>query len=270
MKNWEKFELECTEYLNSSFGEYAKFTQEGGSNSTVSDIFVETADGNFYIDVKHSPAQCGQFVLLPDKISHTFKYSEKNNHKINNASQQIIEHMNNHFDDFKNAGTAGKEIVMEDDQNIFSDWIIQTYKEKGTEFFITNNNTIIPLEQFQKYFNVTATYRVKRSGSSHPNPNSINNITEHLISFYNIRSEDIEFTDDGHLLVTSASNLNNVRFQLEDYEYMFSRRDDNYEIRRLSNTYNANVIFSIKLKEGVIGISSNEFISALKLIHHKT
>jgi hypothetical protein len=115
---------------------------------------------------------------------------------------------------------------------------------------------------------VTATYRVKRSGSSHPNPKSVDNIKEHLMSFYNISGDDIEFTKDGHLFVSSASNLNNVRFQLGDYEYMFSERDNNYEIRRLSNTYNANVIFSIKLKEGVVGISSNEFISALKIIHH--
>ena len=67
MERWEEFEIQCTEYLNQKFGAYANFIHQGGANSTVSDILVHTNTGNsFYMDVKHSPAQCGQFVLLPD------------------------------------------------------------------------------------------------------------------------------------------------------------------------------------------------------------
>ena len=58
MKLWEEFEIQCTDYLNKRFGQYAKFSHQGGTNSTVPDIFVQTNSGNhFYMEAKHSPAQ---------------------------------------------------------------------------------------------------------------------------------------------------------------------------------------------------------------------
>lgn len=66
MTVWEEFEIQCTNYLNKRFGDYAEFIHQGGADSTVLDILVNTNSGHsFYIDTKHSPAQCGQFVLLP-------------------------------------------------------------------------------------------------------------------------------------------------------------------------------------------------------------
>ena len=47
--------------------------------------------------------------------------------------------MNRDFDEFRDAGTAGKEINMQNGSQIFADWIIQTYKEKGARLFITND-----------------------------------------------------------------------------------------------------------------------------------
>ena len=44
--------------------------------------------------------------------------------------------------------------------------------------------------------------------------------------------------------VNSSAPMSNIRFTIGENEYMFSLRDENYyEIRRLSNTFNANVIF---------------------------
>ena len=40
---------------------------------------------------------------------------------------------------------------------------------------------------------------------------------------------------------------------------MFSQRGERYEIRKLSNTYNANVIFSVKLNEYASGLTDQEF-----------
>ncbi len=45
---------------------------------------------------------------------------------------------------------------------------------------------------------------------------------------------------------------------------MFSSKEAYYEVRRLSNTFNANVIFSIKLKKNVHSITPNQFINLLK------
>lgn len=66
------------------------------------------------------------------------------------------------------------------------------------------------------------------------------------------------------LFVVSPQQLHNQRFILNGIEYIFSLRGDEYELRKLSNTYNANVIFSIKHKASTPGMSELEFIDCLK------
>ena len=262
MKNWEDFEIECTNYLIKNYGQYAKFTHKGGSDSTVPDIYVETPSGSFYIDAKHTPAQCGQFVLIPDIETSTFEYSKQNASPINTYAQKIMKHMDKSFDEYREAGTAGKTINMSGDQDIFSNWIINYYKEKGTKYFITNNYLILPIERFRNYFDIIATYRIKRSGSSNVGKKRIPIVRDYITSQnYVIQSFH---TQNDKLFVASNEQLHDKRFILQEYEYMFSLRGTEFEIRKLSNTYNANVIFSIQLKDNVIGLSSQEFIEALK------
>lgn len=263
MAIWEDFEIQCTNHLNEKYYKNATFTHEGGSDSTVPDIRVNTKSGKvFFIDAKHSPAQCGQFVLLPDIPTRSFIYSPLNSNRINVYAQKIMDHMNTQFEEFKEAGTAGKDIIMSKGSDIFSNWIIQAYQAKGTRYFITNNYTILPIERFQEYFNVTAKYRVKRSGSSNVGKNNITFVLDYINSHdYLIKSTRIDGTK---LFVVSNEQLHNQRFILGGYEYMFSLRNDEYEIRKLSNTFNANVIFSIELKTSKAGLSPEEFIHELK------
>lgn len=262
MKNWEIFEEQCNEYLKNEFGEYAKFSLMGGSNSTVSDIKVETLTHKvFFIEGKHSPAQCGQFVLLPNLTTQSFEYSKLNETPINNYTRLIIDFMNNDFESFKDAGTSGKRIEIKNSSKIFSKWIIETYKHKNVRFFISNGNIIIPIDKVNKYFNVKAVYRIKRSGSSGVENKDIDSIKNYISQNYKINT----FSQNGNkLFVSSNDNMHNERFILNGHEYMFSARDDVYEIRRLSNTFNANVIFSIELKPNVVGITSKKFIKYLK------
>ena len=174
----------------------------------------------------------------------------------------IIEYMNRYFDDFREAGTVGKDIEMENSSKIFSDWIIQTYKEKGVRYFITNNFVILPIEYFSDYFNVTAKYRIKRSGSGNVGKNRIPLILNHISTTdYVINDSRI---DGDKLFIQSHQNLHNRRFIYQQYEYMFSQRGDEYEVRKLSNTYNANVIFSITQIEREHGLTDAEFIEILK------
>lgn len=262
MPNWFDFEIECTDYLKHRFGAFAHFYHQGGADSTIPDILVKTnRAGSFYIEAKQSPAQCGQFVLLPDILSRTFVYSEKNPKQINVYAEKIIDYMNTKFDEYREAGTAGKQIVMENGQAIFSAWIIKTYREKGVKFFITNNHTILPVEKFPKYFFVTAVYRVKRSGSDNVGKRGLTSVLRFIESCgYPITGSHIE---GEKLFVTSNINLHDSHFILGKYEYMFSQRKNEYEIRKLSNTYNANVIFSIRQIENTPGLSDDEFINLL-------
>lgn len=164
---WENFEIDCTNYLNKKFGKYATFEHQGGADSTVPDILVKTKSGrNFYIEAKHTPAQCGQFVLLPNIETQKYVYSPLNVNRINAYATKIMETMNNDFESFKEAGTSGKDIIMPNGTDIFCNWIIDMYNHKGVTHIITNSYTIFPLEKFSSYFDITAKYRIKRSGSS--------------------------------------------------------------------------------------------------------
>ena len=132
MSNWEEFESKSTQYLSEKFGTYADFTRMGGSDSTVPDILVRTRTGKcFYIEAKHSPAQCGQFVLLPNIRTRQFEYSPLNATAINEYSRSIMEYMNMDFDGFREAGTTGKDIDLPNGDSVFAKWIIQIYKEKN-------------------------------------------------------------------------------------------------------------------------------------------
>ena len=260
---WKEFESDCTQFLNETFGDYAKFKQEGGSDSTIPDIKVLTNSGDiFYIDAKHCPAQCGQFVLLPNIATRKFEYSPLNVNPLNDSARKIMEYMNEDFDAFREAGTAGRDIDIKNSSEIFADWIIQTYKNKGAEFFITNDYKIVRVEDFSQCFNVSAKYRIKRSGSSSVGKSRFASISKYLEDNF----EDVSSikTIGDKLFIEALSNLHGVRFIYGDYEYMISQRDELYEIRKLSNTYNANVIFSIHLKSNYMGLTENEFIEFLK------
>ncbi len=264
MSIWENFEEECTGYLNSQFGKYASFRHRGGSDSSVADIAVTSVGGSsFYVEAKHSPAQCGQFVLIPDTKQQTFRYSEQNLCPLNRYSMLITEYMNSDFAAFANAGTVGKDICFPDCDRVFADWIKEYYRAKGVRFFITNGYTLLPIDRFEEYFDVTAKYRVKRSGSASLGKSRIPTFIR-LISEGKLGNGKIGGVRavGAKLFVSSDDDLHGVRFSDGENEYMFSARGNEYELRKLSATENANVIFSVK-HTGRLGISEREFIKAL-------
>lgn len=256
MHNWENFEIACVNYLRENFGDVAEFEECGGSDSTTPDILVKCAKGpRFYIEVKKSPAQSGQFVLLPNNERKVFEYSTQNNSKVNTFSQLTISHMNNDFDAYREAGTKGKAIPITAGDDVFSKWIKEYYGNKGVKFFITNNFNIIPIGNIERYFDIKATYRVKKSGSSAVGERNIIEIISFIKSNYsNVRIS----RDRGKIFATMSADLHNAKFILCGKEYMFSKRGEEYEIRKLSNTRNANVIFSIDYNN-TVGISCSEF-----------
>lgn len=263
MNKWEQFEEDSTNYLKERFGSIATFTHQGGSDASTPDILVTLRDGStFYVEAKLAPAQSGQFVLTPNINSREFDYSQRNTAHPNYYSQEIINQMNTEFEDFRNSGTAGKTIIMEEGSKTFENWIVNNYKEKGVKFFITNNFKLIPIDEFGEHFYVTAKYRIKRSGSSGTEKTNILKALDYMKETgYPITSARNE--NDRKLFVTSEENLHNERFVLGNNEFMLSSRSEGeYEVRKLSNTYNANVIFSITGRNRE-GLSEEEFAEEL-------
>lgn len=261
MADWLEFEEKCTEYLNKKFGHKASFRHMGGADSTVPDIHVVTKTGKkFFMDAKMTPSACGQFVLLPNVATGTFVFSENNKTGITPEVQAIIRHMNLDFEAYKEAGTTGKEIDLGDDGKTFSRWIVATYLQKGAEFFITNDFAILPTRDFSKHFTVTAKYRIKRSGSRSAGITAAPLVIRHILS-NGFPVKEHRIVKD-KLYVRSSAQLHNRRFVFDGYEYMFSARGDQYEVRKLSNTFNANVIFTIQ-KNNRAGITAAEFEQSL-------
>lgn len=247
-QNWEAFEEDCVSFLNENYSSNnLSFLHEGGSNSTTSDIAV-TYKGTaiFYIEAKSPNSQCGQFVLIPDKEKKAFIYSQRNKSKLNQFSQEIILEMEKNFDFYANIDN--KNHPLPDKPQLYSKWIINYYKEKGVKFFITKNRNsfiIFPPEKLLQYFNVSATYRVKKSGSSNPNQKDFSHIKFYLTQKY--PASTIEQVN-GKTQITNYAE-GKQKYKIRGSEYFFSPIDDNNAyIKKLSNTCNSNVIFSISIK----------------------
>ena len=263
MKPGEAFERRCYEYLKHLYStDKISFEHEGGMDSTKSDIAVlKNGMIDFYIEAKDAAAQSGQFVLLPNEETETFQFSPRNRSEVNEMTNIIIEYMNNDFDRFHNAGTAGAGLDI--DTSVFSDWIIEYYKEKNVKYVISYNEeyVIFPIDRFASYFDIVATYRIKKSGSSEPAKKDISLIKDKIQESY---PNVIFYSEGKKLFAEIKENIMKNRFQIGDYTYYFSEKSANiYEIRRLSNTYNMNVIFSIRLKKGQDKNDLDEFESDL-------
>lgn len=254
MSNWRSFEEQATQYLSDHFGDIATFTHVGESNSKKPDICV---NNDYYIEAKSCPAQCGQFVLFPNPANKKFAYSKLNASKPNDFTLEIINHMNKNFDIFSNAGTKGVDITFTGDQYIFSQWIIAYYLQKNVRFFITNNFKIYTISDIDKAFSIKAKFRIKRSGSSDVGYDN----ADRIIAYINEYMSSINSISKSgkKLFVTATNNLDKKRINVLGDDYMFSKRDQQYEIRKLSSTQNANVIFSINLKPNTCDLSVVNF-----------
>lgn len=261
--NWKEFEKSSAEYLSNIkvFEGIAEFTHIGSSDSTTSDILVQTNKSRFFIEVKKSKAQCGQFVLFPNEQTKKFEFSTKNKTPLNKASQTIIDYMNANYEKFEKAGTKGVDITFDNCNKVFEQWILEAAKQKNVLFYMTKGYTILPVNDISKYFEITAKYRIKKSGSSNAGKQNIETLTN-VIKAMDNDWQNIE-AKGPKLFVQTSDDIDKKSFQFNGKMYMFAKRKDKYEVRKLSDTRNANVIFSIKYN-GKKGLPKEVFAKFLK------
>lgn len=247
METWEIFENECSEYLQKKYSEKGvKFTVTGGHDANQSDIQVMKDNKTILsIECKMSAAQCGQFVLFVDEMNKKFIFSKKNRTPYDNFVDSVIKEMEQKFDE---CNVSTKDLPIS--QKVICDWVKNYYLNiKKSGYCITRSELgfiVFPIEHMDNYFEFSAKYRVKKSGSTNPTKNNIKEIEE-ILQQINVTA-DIEMSDSGCF---ARFTFNKEKFILcgNKYRYLFAQDGALYRIRRLSNTSNANFIVSIKLKE---------------------
>lgn len=268
MRPGEQFELDSLEYLKNNYGKNGiEFIHHNTADSTGSDIeVIINGRSEFYIEAKDTAAQSGQFVLLPDDASRSFIFSPRNKSLPNKMTELMISYMNEDYDRFNAAGTAGE--ALEIDSDIFTQWIIEHYREKKVKYVISKKDRMIicPIERFGDYFEVSANFRIKKSGSSEPSGKYVDAVIEALKNKFNI-TDVYKQTVNGKkkLFANAPVNLSKVKFELGKYTYYLSPQATagHFEVKQLSNTRNKNVIFTINVKKEQVASDLEQFVSEL-------
>jgi hypothetical protein len=111
------------------------------------------------------------------------------------------------------------------------------------------------------YFDISATYRIKRSGSADVPQREREQIIREIKNIFPNSCEK-QIAGDKHLYLEPDENMKNARFEFDGSEYYINASEKGYVVKKLSKTCNRNVIFSISLiKEN--GLSKDDFISFL-------
>lgn len=256
MKKWQLFEQECCTFLSSRFSDYPfSFKLNGGSDSTSSDI--EVRKGNrvvFSLEVKLSPSQSGQFVVMSDNGQYT--YSPNNMFQADINARKIISHLNKNFESY--ARVKQSAINIDCPEHILNGWIKNHYTSKDSKFIITGtalgaDKIVVPLDELEHWFIVSACLRRKRSGSR-ALPKSEFDYAERQIKNhfenedFNIRN--MESVNKKFIVTLDSGDLDKSKRYIGGNMFMSQDRSSSnkFIVKKLSSTNNANVVFSLRYK----------------------
>lgn len=255
-ERWKKFELEVLSFLRHKLSNIPVVVEGfGKSNSHLPDIKItRQVDGSelFWLDTKLSPAQGYQFVV--QFTGDQFEFSEDNKATANEFSQGIIEHMNNHAHKYSNPGTAGVDLECND--RLLRNWIISQCEIKNVRYIVTSTKldsfkVLVPVVDMDKYFKITARYRVKRSGSrdlaATHRSSAYDQLCKHLQGFgLEVGGSSI----DGKRTIAhiGSSSLFGEELYFGDDYYLSAIKgsEGDYYIKKRGRTQNANIIFILE------------------------
>jgi hypothetical protein len=244
---WKRFESDSCDFLKALIGGIAQVECLGSSDSTVPDIRVTPTKGKpFFVEAKLCPSQAGQFVVDPDFETGTVKFGDKNKTEENMYTSEILKFLSGNIRDLKDSRKPITE-VLPNRPEVLSGWIMQYYREKDVAFFISNDMRIVPIDKVDYAFKVSAKCREKKSGSRRTPKKDFAPLSEFLKSEFG-GSRVTRVRDKFVWLI--ESDLSGTVFKFGSSRYMFSGSGP-FEIRKLGNTNNLNVIFSLELNEEI-------------------
>ena len=249
IKRWEIFENDCFCYLKDSYlKDNINFIKAGKSNSKCSDIKVLNNNKDvFNIEIKMKTSQSSQFALRIE--DDKFAYSNLNQNENNKYSKEIIDYLNLNYEQYKYIKQNSVKIGLTED--LYKKWIISHYNNSNIKFIITgdkNNKIILPIENIDKYFKIECFLRKKKSGSRKL-PKSDFEIVKDYIDKNISKSFNIFNIDKEFYIEFNTEIKKDIKFKIENNIYMISPCNNSNVavIRKLGNTNNPTIIFSLKL-----------------------
>lgn len=250
-KRWQVFEQQALKYLEVNYPDKI-YNKIGGSNSTKGDIQVFNGSDTYLydIEIKLCPCQAGQFVLC-DEGSY-YSYSQRNKHQENIFSSSIISYINEDFKTFQSVSQRGFPILANED--ILYNYLISHFRNKNCKYIITSNSLnselfFFPIENIPEYLSVNAYLRRKKSGSRKLPKKEFNTALECLQRNHIYSPDNIEIGKE--LLYYSDISLDTPNLYFGESYYLSEIKDNLYKVRKISNTNNPNVIFSLNLKKPI-------------------
>lgn len=246
-KNWELFEENATEYLNSNVRiKNISFLRYGGTNSNASDISVNFGSKNiFSIECKLKISQAAQFVVFNDDENSKFFDSAKNKGRKDRRTP-IIEHMNNSYNYY--SSNSSVELICNKD--LMFNAVKEHYRFKKVLFFISSNHfedfsknfiKVVGLNEIKDNFNISGVYRVKRSGTRDV-PQKDFAYVKNMIS-EELGNCKFEINKNKLYLKTNKSLKS---LYLDRKKYILSPDGKNtYRVKKRSSTQNSNIIFTL-------------------------
>lgn len=265
MENWQKYEFQVVEALKIEFASFANINVvgTGGSDSTNPDVKIYHENAEVLnLELKLSPAQAGQFVI----IKQNSFYTKSTQNKFDNFySDSILNYINNNFEFYESVNQNG--INLECDKELLYNWVKEHYKNKKSKFLITSNKVdsflyLIDIENLDLHFSVSAVVRRKKSGSRALPKKYHNEALEILRKHLGVIGVILnEFTIKGKkLLIRTNIVVSNANKYIQDSVYYLSNTENDceYEVKVLSKTNNVNIVFSIEFLNNSEPISMSD------------
>lgn len=246
MSQRDKFEIDCEKFLLDQFGPRTRFAQQKAGVASLPDVeAVAKKHLQFYIRPKYPLAQCGQFSLSLNFNTAQFEYAENNFVELNEFSRKIIDGLNMSCSEFKETKRIGEAVSFENCRDAINGWILKSFKDNGVSYLVTNDYRILPIENLFDYFKISARYVIKREDSTSVGSENVNEVSQYLISEF--PGDEVKIEGDKVFIFTERT-LFRARLVIGRFGYMFTKRGNAFEVRRLSDRFFANVLFFMELK----------------------